>query len=309
MEVATTENKQHIAKAILSVMETVKGIDKGMTIGAGNSAYKGIADKDVKIIIGKAMKENGLCILPTGIQKETTIQTWEEEDTWSKSIPKERKRKQSVFTEVVTEYLLLHESGESIVLKGFGQGVDPQDKGAGKATTYALKYALLYAFMVPTGHIDDADNTHSNDIKTPPAAPPATATPPAQKPPKIIDEEALVKILASDLKGLNDTLKAITAKKVIANAEQILQIQNKIIELKPATTVPEPANEATKPVTTSEGEEAPWINADQVNTALASPVKQLKSTINVIKKGKMKARATDLKLLEDKLAELEKTTK
>jgi len=302
MDVVTTENKSHIAKAIIAVMESVKGIDKGMTIGSGNSAYKGIADKDVKLIIGKAMKENGLCMLPTGVKKETTIQTWEEEDAWSKTTPKERKRKQSVFTEVETEYLLLHESGESIVLKGFGQGVDPQDKGAGKATTYALKYALLYAFMVPTGHIDDADNHHSEEAKTPPPAAPAPPAPKAPKPPKVIDDASLKTILASDLKGLNATIVGINAKKVIATTEQILQIQNKIIELTPA---PAPATEPKK-VTTSEGEESPWITADQVNTALVSPIKQLKSTINVIKKGKLKARSGDLKLLEDKLLELEK---
>jgi hypothetical protein len=302
MEVKTTENKSQIASAIIAVMESVKGIDKGMTIGSGNSAYKGIADKDVKIIIGNAMKENGLCILPTGVKKETTIQTWEEEDTWSKSVPKERKRKQSVFTEVITEYLLLHISGESIVLKGFGQGVDPQDKGAGKSTTYALKYTLLYLFMVPTGHIDDADNHHSDDAKNPPTViPPATLTK-LPKPPKVIDEVALKAILKSDLKGLNATMVGITNKKVIATTEQILQIQNKIIELTPNAEDP-------KKVTTSEGEEAPWITTDQVNAALVSPIKQLKSTINVIKKGKMKARAADLKLLENKLTELEKPVK
>lgn len=304
MEVVTTESKSQIAKAILAVMELVKGIDKGMTIGTGNSAYKGIADKDVKIIIGKAMKENGLCMLPTGVKKETTIQTWEEEDAWSKAVPKERKRKQSVFTEVETEYLLLHESGESIVIKGFGQGVDPQDKGAGKATTYALKYALLYAFMVPTGHIDDADNHHSDEAKIPPPAAPAPPAPKTPKPPKVIDDAALKAILLSDLKGLNATIAGITAKKVIAKAEQILQIQNKIIELTPKEETP-PAEDPKK-VTTSEGEESPWITADQVNTALESPIKQLKSTINVIKKGKLKARAGDLKLLEDKVLELEK---
>jgi hypothetical protein len=30
-----------------------------------------------------------------------------------------------------------------------------------------LKYALLYIFLIPTGAIDDTDNTHSNDIDTP----------------------------------------------------------------------------------------------------------------------------------------------
>ena len=304
MEVVTTENKSQIAKAILAVMESVKGIDKGMTIGTGGNTYKGIADKDVKIIIGKAMKENGLCMLPTGVKKETTIQTWDEEDSYSKSTPKGLKRKQSVFTEVETEYLLLHESGESIVLKGFGQGVDPQDKGAGKATTYALKYALLYAFMVPTGHIDDADNHHSEEAKTPPPATPEPPAPKVPKPPKVIDDAALKAILLSDLKGLNATIVGITAKKVIATAEQILQIQNKIIELTPKGETP-PAEEPAK-VMTTEGPESPWITSDQVNAALESPIKQLKSTINVIKKGKLKSRAGDLKLLEDKVLELEK---
>lgn len=304
MEVVTTESKSQITLAVLSVMESVKGIDKGMTIGTGNSAYKGIADKDVKIIVGKAMKENGLCIFPTGIKKETTIHTWEEEDPWSKAVPKERKRKQSVFTEVITEYLLTHTSGESIVLNGFGQGVDPQDKGAGKATTYALKYALLYIFMIPTGHIDDSDNHHSDDIKTPPPPAPVPPAPKPPKPPKVIDAASLKAILASDLKGLNATIDGITNKKVIATAEQILQIQNKILELTPAPETP--AEPDPEKVMTSEGPESPWITADQVNTALESTVKQLKSTINVIKKGKLKARAGDLKLLEDKLAELEK---
>jgi len=58
----------------------------------------------------------------------------------------------------------MHESGESKEISGYGHGVDPQDKGAGKATTYALKYALLYTFLVPTGSIDDADKTHSDNI-------------------------------------------------------------------------------------------------------------------------------------------------
>ena len=52
-----------------------------------------------------------------------------------------KKSKQSVFTDAHTKYLLLHTSGESIELSGYGQGVDTQDKGAGKATTYALKNA------------------------------------------------------------------------------------------------------------------------------------------------------------------------
>ena len=95
---------------------------------------------------------------------------WEEVDQYSKETPKAMKTKQSIFTEVETKYLLLHTSGESLELCGYGQGVDTQDKGAGKATTYALKNTLLNMFLIPTGV--DTDNTHSDEYDVPPKAKP-----------------------------------------------------------------------------------------------------------------------------------------
>lgn len=155
------ENKTKIAAAIIAVMNDVKGIDKTMTVGSGASSYKGVPDFEVKKTIGSSMAKHGLCILPIGVETKTQVDRWEE--TYNGQV----KQKQSVFTEANTKYLLLHESGESIELCGYGHGVDSQDKGAGKATTYALKYTLLYTFLVPTGKIDDADNHHSNDSDTP----------------------------------------------------------------------------------------------------------------------------------------------
>lgn len=162
-----SENQQmalmpNLAKAVIKVMQEVEGIDKSMTVGKGDAAYKGVPDKEVKKIIGKAMAKNGLCILPIGVTASTKIERWEETNQYGS------KQKQSVFAEATTKYLLLHESGESVELSGYGHGVDSQDKGAGKATTYALKYTLLYTFLVPTGTIDDADNHHSEEAATPP---------------------------------------------------------------------------------------------------------------------------------------------
>lgn len=145
-------------KAMVEVMKAVKNIDKSMTIGTGSFSYKGISDKDVKFILGNAMAEAGITCVPIDYDVKTQIDRWEEHN----------KTKQSVFTEVNAKYLITHsESGESQVIAGYGHGVDSQDKSAGKATTYALKNALLYAFLVPTGAIDDTDKTHSDDIKPP----------------------------------------------------------------------------------------------------------------------------------------------
>lgn len=153
---------ENLAKAILCVMKDVKGIDKTLTVGTGTMSYKGVPDQEVKKILGESMAKNGICVLPIEIDEQTQIDRWEEVDQYSKETPKAVKQKQTVFTKVKTKYLLLHESGESQVIVGYGHGVDSQDKGAGKATTYALKYAMLYSFFVPTGKIDDTDTDHSD---------------------------------------------------------------------------------------------------------------------------------------------------
>ena len=194
---------KNLIKAVIAVMNEVKGIEKSMTVGNGKNSYKGVPDKEVKKIIGSAMAKNGLCILPIGIKPTIKIERWEEPD-----YNKEIKLKQSVFTEVFSTYLLMHESGESQEICGYGQGVDSQDKGAGKATTYALKYALLYSFLVPTGDIDDADIVHSQEYSIKPNKPQ-------------VKSESLEKVAISndvlnaslnsieDLKGLEDYYKRI----------------------------------------------------------------------------------------------------
>ena len=165
---------EELAKAIIGVMNDVKSIEKNMQVGNGSYGYKGVADKDVKQKIGDAMQKHGLAMLPISVEPNVQIERWEESG----------KQKQSTFTEVRTKYLLLHTSGQSIEVAGYGHGIDSGDKGAGKATTYALKYALLYLFMVPTGNIDDADGVHSEDL----SAPRGKVAPVyvAPKPPKVV---------------------------------------------------------------------------------------------------------------------------
>ena len=149
---------KNLALAIIAVMKAVKGVEKNTTVGSGKFAYKGVNDKDVKEAYRGAMIENGLVILPVKVEENLRIDTWRDQYD---------KNKMSVFCSVTTEYLLLHTSGESQIITGLGHGQDPMDKAAGKATTYAMKYALLYTFMTPVGAIDDTDNEHSQEKEAP----------------------------------------------------------------------------------------------------------------------------------------------
>ena len=160
---------KNLAKSVLAVMEEVKGVEKNMTVGSGGNSYKGVSDKDVKTEIGRSMQKHGLTLLPIGVEDVVQIDRWEEMNQYG------TKQKQNVNVSVKTKYLLLHESGECQEVMGYGHGIDPQDKAAGKATTYALKNLLLYMFLVPTGTIDDADTTHSDNMQVPPPAPVAPA--------------------------------------------------------------------------------------------------------------------------------------
>lgn len=157
---------KEISLAIIEVMKSVKGMEKNSNVGSGYNSYNGTKDQDVKEVFNTALADNGLCIVPTDIQEETKVDRWQQEYNGK------MQQKQSVFTKVKVKYLLLHTSGESIELMGYGHGVDPQDKGAGKATTYALKNCLLYTFLTPVGKIDDTDTTHSQEIEAPQASQP-----------------------------------------------------------------------------------------------------------------------------------------
>jgi hypothetical protein len=159
------ESKVELWKAMAGVMADVKNIDKSMTVGSGQNSYKGVSDKDVKLVIGQAMQKHGLIMIPKSYETNLTVDRWEEADKYNGGV----KQKQSVFVEAKCVYTVIHvESGQSVDVPAYGHGIDSQDKAAGKATTYAMKYALLYSFLVPTGSIDDTDKEHS-DAKPVPA--------------------------------------------------------------------------------------------------------------------------------------------
>jgi len=182
-----SESIINLIKATTVVMQSIRNIDKRATVGTGSSSYKGVSDKDVKLIINEEMAKNGLAIYPIAIEPKTRV------DRWETSYNGQTSQKQQVFVEVLTTYLLCHESGEYIQLQGYGHGVDTQDKAAGKATTYALKYTLLYTFLVATGNIDDTDTIHSNQIETPPTKKP--------KPELVVDSDSYQKVVAAIASG------------------------------------------------------------------------------------------------------------
>lgn len=155
---------KELAKALLVAMQEIGYLQKDKQVGEGKSAYKALSDNKATQAIRAALIKGGIVALPTDIllTDKCQVLNWQETNQYGNA-----STKTYVFTEVLMTFTLIHaESGESISVKSLGHGIDSGDKSAGKAMTYAKKNALLNALLVSSGL--DADDTHSDDLPTPP---------------------------------------------------------------------------------------------------------------------------------------------
>lgn len=134
-------DKSGLYKKISAVMQDVEYLTKDDQIKFKSTNYKAISEEKVTRTVRESLIKNGLIILP---------------------INQEHSRNDTLSTVDVTYKIIDTETGESESIVSSGTGVDTQDKGVGKAMTYAYKYLLLRTFAIPTG--EDPDKTASAEI-------------------------------------------------------------------------------------------------------------------------------------------------
>lgn len=59
---------------------------------------------------------------------------------------------------ILVRFVNIDKPDEFVEVESFGYGIDPQDKGPGKAVSYAFKYALLKTFCLETGDDPERDS-------------------------------------------------------------------------------------------------------------------------------------------------------
>lgn len=148
------ERKTTIYTKIQAISNEIKGIEKDMTVGEGHSSYKAVSDMSVMLKIKEAESKFGLLSIPC---KQELINS-----EILKSAPDQYGKVRTTFVDTVkmtTKIIDLDNTTDFIEIESYGRGVDSSDKGFGKASTYARKYALLNAYKIATGV--DPDNTPS----------------------------------------------------------------------------------------------------------------------------------------------------
>jgi hypothetical protein len=138
------ESRKNLAAKMVDIMKAVGYIRKSGTNQA--QGYKYVMATDVADAVREEMAKNNVSMVPSMVEVVGEGLT--------------PSGKQTLLTLRFTWTITDGDTGELFSFQSIGTGSDSSDKAAYKAATGALKYALLTAFLIPTG--DDPEND-SND--------------------------------------------------------------------------------------------------------------------------------------------------
>lgn len=125
----------------------------------------------------------------------------------------------------------IDEPSDYIDVQTFGYGVDPQDKGPGKAMSYAVKYALLKALGLETG--DDADHDDIPHSPIDPAIPKFDARAAADRIIGNLRKQTTVEALTAAWKDETDARMDVKAAAPAIYAEIETASKERAAELRP----------------------------------------------------------------------------
>lgn len=166
----------NIYEKISAVMQDVQYLAKDDHVKFNTTNYKAISEEKVTSVVRESLIKRGIVIVPIA-------QTHRREGTLST-------------VDVTYRVQNIEDSEDYIIVASSGTGADTQDKGVGKAMTYAYKYMLLRTFAIPTGEDPDKISSAELDDKEKATAreTPKMATPEDMAELKIIARDQRVKL-------------------------------------------------------------------------------------------------------------------
>lgn len=132
----------NIYEKILAIMKAVKRLQKDDHVSFGSTNYKALSEEKVTTIMREQLLKQKLVVYP--VRQGSS------------------RNGQITHVDVVYRMVNVENPEEYIEIASCGDGADSQDKGAGKAMTYAYKYMWLRAFALPTG--EDPDKISSAEL-------------------------------------------------------------------------------------------------------------------------------------------------
>lgn len=141
----------NIYEKIAAIMQDVQYLAKDGHVEFGSTKYKALSEEKVTSIMRAELLKHKLVVYPIA---QTAGRTGN-----------------ITHVDVIYRMVNVENPEEYIEIASCGDGADTQDKGSGKAMTYAFKYMWLRTFALPTGEDPDKISSAELDEKERNAAP------------------------------------------------------------------------------------------------------------------------------------------
>lgn len=138
----------NIFEKMLNITNEISTVNKNLTVGEGKSAYKAVGEADILNAVKELEFKYRVYSYPVNREVlESTMYT----------TTNNYGEKNNIFSRIKTTYRFVNidKTEEYIETITFAEGIDTQDKGSGKAMTYADKYALMKSYKIITGEDPD----------------------------------------------------------------------------------------------------------------------------------------------------------
>lgn len=145
----------NIFEKMAAITAELQTVAKNLNVETGKGkGYKAVSERDIIDAVKPLEAKYGVYSYPA--DREVLESAMLDTDT-------QYGKKTTFFTRIKTTYCFVNieKPDDFIETITFAEGIDAQDKGSGKAMTYADKYALMKAYKISTG--DDPDAEPSND--------------------------------------------------------------------------------------------------------------------------------------------------
>jgi hypothetical protein len=131
----TTKKKLNIHQRIHAVMLGLKYVQKGDK--RVNNQYTFVSHDAVTAAVRPHLIEHGIVVIPS-------VQAWAQDGN-------------RITVTMNISFVNVDDVSDKVDIEMCGQGIDPQDKGFGKAYSYCKKYAFLSLFCLETGDDPERD--------------------------------------------------------------------------------------------------------------------------------------------------------
>ena len=180
----------NIFQKMAAITAELQTVAKNLTVQqTKTSSYKAVSERDILDAVKPLETKHGVYSYPV---KRTILESnlLESENEYQGKVTK----KTTFMTRIETVYRFVNvdKPDEYIETTTFAEGIDTQDKGSGKAMTYADKYALMKAYKISTGDDPDQNASEENNYRRTPKQPAQTQQQPTEQPKQKTPRQQLI---------------------------------------------------------------------------------------------------------------------